>query len=386
MPNSKKFSSNILLIIESTKIKQNKTVLKNLMLQVTNWEELINLSFAHGVFPFLYKTLKLYTNLIPQEINKTLRLQYMNIVKKNMLMTSELIKIMALLEENKIQVLSLKGPVLSKMAYGDVLSRQYADLDIIVNEEQLYEAVTLLVKNNYTHTNAISLLKNRHYLRVDNDFSFFTKSSVHIELHWKLFREKIGQNKTFQDYFKDAETVDINAYTLKTLSKEMLLTYLCIHGSKHVWERIEWINDIYRLLNKHHVSWEKVLLICKEMQVQRSLYLGLSLCSYFYKINIPEYITDNVKTKHIQMLQNEVFYFLKNDLVNNKNYLIYKQVNYFQSKLLQTKRQKLEHFIFTYFSVTKNDFLAYPLPSYLSWCYYIIKPFRIILKIIFKGK
>jgi len=386
LPNSKKFSSNILLIIESTKIKQNKTVLKNLMLQVTNWEELINLSFAHGVFPFLYKTLKLYTNLIPQEINKTLRLQYMNIVKKNMLMTSELIKIMALLEENKIQVLSLKGPVLSKMAYGDVLSRQYADLDIIVNEEQLYEAVTLLVKNNYTHTNAISLLKNRHYLRVDNDFSFFTKSSVHIELHWKLFREKIGQNKTFQDYFKDAETVDINAYTLKTLSKEMLLTYLCIHGSKHVWERIEWINDIYRLLNKHHVSWEKVLLICKEMQVQRSLYLGLSLCSYFYKINIPEYITDNVKTKHIQMLQNEVFYFLKNDLVNNKNYLIYKQVNYFQSKLLQTKRQKLEHFIFTYFSVTKNDFLAYPLPSYLSWCYYIIKPFRIILKIIFKGK
>ena len=49
-----------------------------------------------------------------------------------MLLTSELIKIMKLLEENDIKAIAFKGPTLAQLAYGDVTLRQYVDLDLLV--------------------------------------------------------------------------------------------------------------------------------------------------------------------------------------------------------------------------------------------------------------
>lgn len=74
---------------------------------------------------------------------------YMDIVKQNMLMTSELIKVVKILEENNIEAISFKGPVLSQLAYGDVVSRQYCDLDILVDEKELIRTVNLFLDNGY---------------------------------------------------------------------------------------------------------------------------------------------------------------------------------------------------------------------------------------------
>ena len=68
---------------------------------------------------------------------------YMDIVKQNMLMTSELIKVLKILEENNIEAISFKGPVLSQLAYGDVVSRQYCDLDILINIKDFESVVNL---------------------------------------------------------------------------------------------------------------------------------------------------------------------------------------------------------------------------------------------------
>ena len=67
----------------------------------------------------------------------------MDIVKQNMLMTSELIKVLKILEENNIEAISFKGPVLSQLAYGDVVSRQYCDLDILINIKDFESVVNL---------------------------------------------------------------------------------------------------------------------------------------------------------------------------------------------------------------------------------------------------
>lgn len=73
----------------------------------------------------------------------------MDIVKQNMLMTSELMKVVKILEENNIESISFKGPVLSQLAYGDVVSRQYCDLDILVDENNIDKVCNLLKEKNY---------------------------------------------------------------------------------------------------------------------------------------------------------------------------------------------------------------------------------------------
>ena len=87
--------------------------------------------------------------MIPHEVFEELKTANTNIVKDNMLMTSELIKVMNLLELNNIKAISFKGPVLSQMAYGNIALRQFVDLDILVEEKSLEKVSSILLENNY---------------------------------------------------------------------------------------------------------------------------------------------------------------------------------------------------------------------------------------------
>ena len=74
------------------------------------------MAYSHGIFPLVYRSLKEFQQLIPDDIFIRMKQHYMDIVKQNMLMTSELIKVLKILEENNIEAISFKGPVLSQLA------------------------------------------------------------------------------------------------------------------------------------------------------------------------------------------------------------------------------------------------------------------------------
>ena len=380
------FSSPILLILESLKVQKDSDLIEKLILQIDNWHYFSTLAHVHGVFPLVYKTLKNYETLIPQNILMQMKKNNMNIVRQSMLMTSELLKIMKFLEEHNINAISFKGPLLSQLAYKDIAVRQYSDLDILVDEEHIFTTTKLLTEKGYTHTHSVKLLKNKTFLEVSNDFSLFTTSNIHIELHWKLFREKIGLHQTFSDYFKTKTSVSIHGKKINSLSIELLLVYLCLHGSKHAWERIEWINDIAMLTQNNKIRWESVLDIAKTMDVEIALYLGLNLANDLCKIDMPNELLKKVNALYINNLKEDAYNFINQDLVLHQNHSTYKQIKAFQGKLLNTTSKKIKHFIFHYISLTQNDFLAFPLPSSLRWILYIIKPFRIAYKMLLSKK
>jgi len=346
----------------------------------------MTLALSHGIFPVVYYVLKEYNSLIPKNTLATMKFENMAIAKQNMLMTSELIKVMKILKENNIEVISFKGPVLSQMAYGDITLRQYCDLDILVKSGNLLEISELFKKNKFDTIDSVSLLKNDSYLNSDNDFSFFTTTNTHIELHWKLFREKIGKNLTYEEYFTQTQNININNSMIPTLSCEQLFVYLCLHGSKHGWERIEWIVDIYYLIELNKIDWTKLIEVSKKMHCEISLFLGLKLIKTFFYTKYPKNIDMLINNDLIKNLVSETISFLSNDFVLKEDYNKYQQINLYQLKLISNKKQKIEHIIFTYFSITRNDYLLFPLPKYLNFLHYLIKPFRVLSKMILKGK
>jgi hypothetical protein len=379
-----KFINEIDLILECLQEETKYHNITKKIATIDDWNNFIDLAYSHGVLPVVYKNLKLFLEYLPEDIFDRLKSDYKYIAKQNMLMSAELINITKLFEKNNITALSFKGPVLSSLAYGDILLRQYADLDILINEKDLYDVAQLLLDNGYFTDVDISVLKNKIYLNIDNDFSFFTKSGIHIELHWKLFREKIGLNIEFASYVNDKNEVYIHKQKIKTLANEALLVYLCIHGSKHAWERLEWINDIHMLLLHVDIHWPKVIKIAKEMDADISLYLGLYIVKNIFNVALPNDIDNKINTLYIEDLANDVYKFINNNLLNDESYMSYQQIKLFQSKLLNTYKKKFDHFLFHYVFITKNDYLAFPLPPYLTWLYYVIKPFRIIFKQIAK--
>ena len=187
------------IVVKQIQVKK----IKNSSILSFNIQHLISLASSHGILPLVYKTIKDLPNdnsssSLIQHFLLELKTQNMIIAQRNMLMSAELIRIMKLLKENKVEALAFKGPTLSQMVYGDITLRQYSDLDILVNEEEITKAGSILAKHGYDPSFPIKILENKTCLSATNDLGFYNQTSgLLIELHWKLFREKIGKHLHF---------------------------------------------------------------------------------------------------------------------------------------------------------------------------------------------
>ena len=67
--------------------------------------------------------------------------------------------------------------------------------------------------------------------------------------------------------------------TIKSLPLEDLIIYLCMHGSRHSWERLAWICDVAELVRLNpDTDWNKLLDQAASLGGQRMLGLGLIPC------------------------------------------------------------------------------------------------------------
>ena len=104
----------------------------------------------------------------------------MDIVKYNMLLTSELIKIMKVLEENDIKAIAFKGSTLAQLAYGDVTLRQYVDLDLLVEKENIFKIEDLL-KDKYTRALKLTSSQEETWFKYAHDLSLTHENGINIE-------------------------------------------------------------------------------------------------------------------------------------------------------------------------------------------------------------
>jgi len=357
---------------------------------------LIALANQHGILPLVYKTIKnLSENTSPRSLSLSkcssiqhsksniqhflseLKPIYMSIVQKNMLMTSELLKIMSLLKENKVEALAFKGPTLAQMAYGDITLRQYGDLDILVDEQDAYRAAELMIQHAHEAILPLSIVSSKTCLHVAKDFSLLSKTGVHTELHWRLFEKKYNISLLSCAKEQKCQSVTINGNTIKTLQNELLLVYLCLHGAKHAFERIEWICDIDRLILTSTVDWDYAISLAEQSHSKRSFYLGLSLAHTLLQTMIPETIHNIIQKEDIQILQKMTLVKMRNrkehsDFEKNKETFAY------QSKLFDTKADMLRFWLSTFFKISTNDCQTFTLPENLKFLYIFLRPVRLI--------
>ena len=245
------------------------------------------LAYSHGIFPLIYKTLKNYDQKIPFEILNSMKYKYMNIVKQNMLMTNELINVTKLLKENGIESIAFKGPVLSHLAYGDVVSRQYVDLDILVDKSLLIKTQDILESNNYFQKYKLEEYQKEKLKDVVHDISFTNKkNNVDIELHWTLSSGEFFIDLEKLNYLEDIKKYYINNSEVNIFLNEKLFIYLCVHGYKHLWERIEWLVDIYYLLEKNNLNIEKIIKMSREIDSDRIVLSTLVICQKLFGFTV----------------------------------------------------------------------------------------------------
>lgn len=369
----------IKLIIECCKTTKNTQLLTEYIIKIEDWDSFISLAYSHGIFSLVYRTLKEYENFIPIDIFSHMKFLYMEIVKQNMLMTSELIKVLKILEENGIEAISFKGPVLSQLAYGDVVSRQYCDLDILVKEKDLKKTFELLEKYYYKSSLDKEFIFNKLFLEKNSDIAFINnKNNLSIELHWKLFRNKFSSDIDNKDFFNLKNRLEINNQEFNVFNNELLLVYLCMHGSKHRWERIEWITDIDRLLKNYNIDLEIAYKIGEKYNCIKMLNLGLRISSELYDTFIPDKYIKELRKKSYKKMIDYILSEIDNinyDLSENRNNIASLKFHY---NLNETFYEKVKFLKKAFLDISDNDTQTINSNSILI--HYFMKPVRLFKK------
>jgi len=342
---------------------------------------LSHLAHAHGIFPLFYHSLKTHaSDLIPGDTLQALKQQYMTIVQRNMLMAAELIRIMKLFQGNGIDALAFKGPALALMAYGDITLRQYVDLDVLVRKNDIYRVDTLLKNRGYQRVLKLTPSQEPIWINFAHDMGLYhPDNGVHFEMHWSLMDEDYPMQLDLADIWKNPGKVTINQQAINTFSNEDLLVYLCIHGSKHLWERIEWIKDIDLLIQAQEIDWKKTEQKVEGSGFETMFYLGLCLADSLFETSFPARITEQMNNN--KKLRDFADIITK-DWQTENSASITSTLNKTRTmlKLFPGMKEQLLYLHKTILKPSFNEYWFVDLPKSLHWLYYFIRPYLLLKK------
>ena len=363
------------LIVEACNLEPDSKKIQAYILNIDDWSSVLEISYVHGVLPLVYKTLKTQKDF-PIEALNMFKTQNMQIAQMNMQMAAELVKIVKLMNVENIEIIAFKGPTLSQSIHHNIYHRQYTDIDILITQDNLFHAGTILLQNGYESEHSIEFLRNKTLLKIEKDFTLSNiKNKISLELHWKLFENKLIHKSNLHYFTEPFNYVTINEQEIRVLNDEQLLLYLALHGSKHYWERIEWIVDIDRLIRKQNINWQTLLQLAKQLEIENIFYFCLSVSHTMFNTPIPIDIQNKSK-QHDQILKNNklVFEMIYSNKIGDTE--LYTKARLSNWKKLQDSL-KNNYILRTKFQlqVLSADVYTINLPSTLSPLYYFIAYF-----------
>lgn len=263
-----------------------------------DWQKLVSISEANGVDSIIYRSLKDVGNgKVPDEVLDKLKDLHTLKVAGSLVFTHGLTQIIESLNQLGIKNIVLKGPFLAEKVYADPNLRHYADLDILIQEEDVEKARSALNKLGYwQHEKNWKLFLDEGRTQ----YHFYKKGMIPVELHWELVNNR---NYPFlSEYFreniwKNVESVELAEENTWALSPEILLTYLCIHLSvHHKFYKLMWYKDIDQLIrSENEVDWKNFVASAKKYRFATYCYYPLVLTKELFDTHIPEEVLDNLR-------------------------------------------------------------------------------------------
>ncbi len=339
-----------------------------------DWDLFLQLVDHHRVFPTVYLALKKMDNhWIPQYVIETLYRKYFKNTLQMLYLSRETEQISRLFLENDIRVLFLRGPVLADDLYGDISHRTSVDLDIFVSLNDLDKIDDLLLDFGYLKNEYFSTVLNEWKWRHHHLNYIHPQSGLKLEIHWRL-SEGPGKEPCFGELWKRKRKSSLTSYPVYYLEKEDLFLLLVTHGARHGWSRLRWLADIDRLV-KQGLDCSKLK---KLMKKNHCLHVGgqaLILASHLLSTPMAEELKAlTLSNRPKRLAHNSLFYISK--MVNLHTYPVPEDVARYHQRYLFSlmSYQKKLLFIMSFFYPYPMDAEVLPLPKYLHFLYFPLRP------------
>lgn len=284
---------------------------RQLLKATIDWNYLIQAASCHGTLPLLYRNLnKLCPDEVPNTTLNQLKSVFYALAWRNLYLTGELLRLLALFRNRGLRAFPFKGPVLAATAYGNLSLRHFGDLDILMPRENIPAAKDILVRQGYCPKFQFTPSEEAAYLRSHHDYKFVRfKDGLIVEIQWGVTQWSFPFPIDFEELWRHRKEVCLAGSTVFNLSLEHTLLILCVHGTKHRWEQLLWICDVAELINayRQRIDWERLMKRARTLGGLRMLLLGLFLAHDLLGAALPENVLKKIRDgRHIKYLASRV--------------------------------------------------------------------------------
>src|SRR5262249_11965354 len=156
-----------------------------------DWSRLLRVARRHQVIGLVHEGLTRAQLDVPSEVAQEIGAQAATLVRENLDIARESLRLQRLFDDADLPVLFVKGAALAVLTFGNLGLRASQDIDLLVPYEILPAATALILRAGYRRFDPspdIGDAQLRLVMPLRKDLGFVDQETgLQIELHWRLF-------------------------------------------------------------------------------------------------------------------------------------------------------------------------------------------------------
>ena len=253
------------------------------------WAELLREAMRHSCLPLVWRALE-GDERVPTALAAEMRLAFEANSVRNLRLAGELVAVNRRLLEAGVKAVPWKGPLLAERAYGDLRLRQFFDLDILVRRADLDRSVAVLAELGYQPQHQLRPAQRDAYVDHMGELELVRQSDGQwVELHTAIVPSYFFRGRSAETFWDRLQTAQVARAAIAALDPVDEMEALCVHGSKHRWERLAWIVDVAMLGQRlDRQQWRRVHAAAVSHGVRRMLNTAILLAVGVCDAQLPD--------------------------------------------------------------------------------------------------
>jgi hypothetical protein len=276
----------VLILSRKTLTSEDRERSCRILTAGVDWSRVLNHAADHEVFPLLRRNLAdLGFPGVPDLAKGQLEVLYKANALRIEMLSQELGSLLQDANAERLRILPLKGPGLARSLYGDVALRSSVDLDVLVPPDHVPQAMRLLERRGYTREGDdpfFSTVLRRTgieyvFHRRQGQFTFM------VELHWGVLWPPSLDGGAMVALWRDAREGRFLDIPIATLGPEWEFLVLAAHASRHSFQGLKWLVDLYERGIRGDIDWDRVGELAKEAGWEICLERALAACRQMFR-------------------------------------------------------------------------------------------------------
>ena len=262
---------------------------------------LIEQAVREGVAGILYKSLLASGRFesLNQVQKETLQAFYYRTIRMNLRLMHALRQVLSQANQRGLAVVVLQGMDLLNGPYEDIGLRPMTDIDLWVSRNDYEQLVQILAAQGYERDAVYAGTFRKGVVLFD----------IHTHILWadRIRARKLLLGSSEAHLIKDLRVIEIEGEKALCLNPYDQVLYLSLHAFKHRVDRVIWLVDIKRILERLSAAdWEGLVNRAETLGQQKTLLYILFLLEQVFYFRIPGDAPKLLQKKKLNLMEREI--------------------------------------------------------------------------------